>query len=99
TRFSRDWSSDVCSSDLRTLGRVPHGCWVALLMLGCHTAGSDWMNQPLPGSDDPWAAVPAHPSKRQSRFEQPADSRGPQPAAAFRTVQDQGQGLGTFRIT
>src|SRR5690606_40757155 len=23
TRFSRDWSSDVCSSDLRTLDEVP----------------------------------------------------------------------------
>ncbi len=92
-------SEPVLQVTRRTPGRVPHGCWVALLMLGCHTAGSDWMNQPLPGSDDPWAAVPAHPSKRQSRFEQPADSRGRQPAAAFRPAQEQGQVLGTFRNT
>lgn len=31
-------------------------CWTLALLGGCHTAGSDWMSQPLPGADDPWAS-------------------------------------------
>lgn len=31
---------------------------VALGLWGCHTAGSDWMNQPLPGGNDGWETPP-----------------------------------------
>src|SRR5690606_40256751 len=39
TRFSRDWSSDVCSSDLRRRGRrrrtSPHSRWWCATSCGC----------------------------------------------------------------
>src|SRR6266478_8994616 len=37
TRFDCDWSSDVCSSDLRQAGRVPvkrRGVWIARVSAG-----------------------------------------------------------------
>lgn len=30
-------------------------CFAVGCASGCHTAGSDWMSQPLPGASDPWA--------------------------------------------
>lgn len=46
-------TSPSCSAYPSGLARY---CLVAgcLVVAGCHTAGSDWMSQPLPGTDDPW---------------------------------------------
>ncbi len=39
-----------------TVRRWLLGCIGLCGFAGCHTAGSDWMSQPLPGADDPWAS-------------------------------------------
>ena len=75
--------------------------WLALLAFGCHTAGSDWMSQPLPGSDDPWATAHAGVSKSQNGSDEPADSRvlGPSAVSGANRIQEQGQVVGVFRNT
>src|SRR5690606_39751008 len=40
TRFSRDWSSDVCSSDLRVLKQRGAGAVYAMVTHGVFAAGS-----------------------------------------------------------
>src|SRR5690606_40774363 len=45
TRFSRDWSSDVCSSDLREGGRKPIRLCSAPVEIGPHLAS--WLRQAI----------------------------------------------------
>ena len=44
--------------------KLPVFCWLVGCVSGCHTAGSDWMSQPLPGAADPWAGESAPDSWR-----------------------------------
>src|SRR5690606_41191927 len=49
TRFSRDWSSDVCSSDLAALGGVlVTGALLALLGLLVTRIGTAWIGKLMP---------------------------------------------------
>lgn len=75
----------------------------ALLLVSCHTAGKDWINQPLPGAEDPWADPPGSPpppaeSKTPRRSAASgAEVQAPQRAQAEQSYQ--GRVLGSFRNT
>ncbi|HEY6724193.1 MAG TPA: 3D domain-containing protein [Polyangiaceae bacterium] len=81
--------------------------WLCLAMgcvSGCHTAGSDWMNQPLPGAADPWAeGEPAvgpgagTPAPRSQPARQQAALSPPNPTETGAAAG--GRSLGQFRNT
>src|SRR5690606_39375285 len=55
TRFSRDWSSDVCSSDLRWLVNIPP--LFALAILGVHVFRLSVLTIVLPSLIVPFAGL------------------------------------------
>src|SRR6266511_6266085 len=67
TRFSRDWSSDVCSSDLAT-GRVAAGVHATLTWLGLWTAPSDRDDLTKPRTPYGRATCVAFPAARAGRM-------------------------------
>lgn len=78
-------------------------CWILGCVSGCHTAGSDWMNQPLPGAADPWAEAepavgPASAEPGVPRSE-PAARRAAAAPAGAPAAADAGRSLGRFRNT
>lgn len=78
-------------------------CWTLACVSGCHTAGSDWMSQPLPGAADPWAeAEPAAGTGTAVPGVPRSEPGGRRPAAAApyaAGATDTGRSLGTFRNT
>ena len=87
--------------------KPPRWCWVLGCLLGgmssCHTAGSDWMNQPLPGAADPWAgAEPAevgNTSGAGPRSEPAAAPAASPPVSTPGGAAAAGRSLGRFRNT
>ena len=78
-------------------------CWLLVGIPGCHTAGSDWINQPLPGANDPWAA--GQPAAGAANTSAAAPSYGSHTASAARASESEGvsggggRSLGRFRNT
>ncbi|HEU5077015.1 MAG TPA: 3D domain-containing protein [Polyangiaceae bacterium] len=78
--------------------------WLLGCVSGCHTAGSDWMNQPLPGAADPWAAgdpaTGAEPTGSTAPRSEPARALvAPAPVSASGALVGAGRSLGQFRNT
>lgn len=70
------------------------------LLGGCHTAGSDWMSQPLPGADDPWASPAPAPERGTAPAFGPARrSSGARAAGTPSRADPSGRVLGRFRNT
>jgi len=78
-------------------------CWMLGCFSGCHTAGSDWINQPLPGAADPWAGEPASgsaPPSSPAPRSAPAGLPAAAPAAdSPEAAANAGRSLGQFRNT
>src|SRR2546422_7823900 len=62
TRCSRDWSSDVCSSDLRSPGAVASSGFPFASGMNSHSRASRW-----PCADSAWRSE-EHTSELQSRL-------------------------------
>lgn len=76
---------------------------VALGLSGCHTAGSDWINQPLPGGNDGWETPPefqgepAASSLMGPGSTQEVTTRETAPSSTL--LVGEGRSLGRFRNT
>src|SRR5690606_40577680 len=91
TRFSRDWSSDVCSSDL-----VPHGPGGQAARAGrrLHTAGIEAAGGPVAGDDE---AVDAGVAGSDAKSPGPGERLDVAVGDRKSVVRERGQGEGEGR--
>ena len=96
---------------MRALSRAPFGL---VLLVGCSTAGSTWIAEPLNGGDEPLVATSAEPEPARAKARTPnavrartlsgdapvdGDTGGSLAAAGSSTPVSGGRSLGTFRNT